>query len=107
MISKGFLKQGLDIVRTCRSRYDGTTREYECGYWYARAMASYSLLWAYTGVRYDALTKTLFYSLKNSTEYSVFLATATGYGIVFVKNDCLSVEVINGTIDVLHTKKLV
>ena len=70
-------------------------------------MTSYSLLWAYTGVRYDAWTKTLFYSLKNSKEYSVFLATATGYGIVSVKNDCLSVKVINGTIHVLHTKKLV
>lgn len=33
--------------------------QYECGSWYARALASYSLIQALTGVRYDAVTKTL------------------------------------------------
>ena len=50
LILCGCVKEGLDIVRVCRSRYDGTTRnpynEYECGHFYARAMASYGLLLA-------------------------------------------------------------
>ncbi len=53
--------KGLDIVRTCRERYDGRIRnpfdEYECGHWYARAMSSYGLLQGLTGVRFDAVEK--------------------------------------------------
>ena len=56
--------KGLDIVRTTRKRYDGTVcnpfDEYECGHWYARAMSSYALIEALTGVRYDAVSKTLY-----------------------------------------------
>ena len=44
----GLVEEGLEIVRTARDRYDGRIRnpfnEYECGHWYARAMASYGLL---------------------------------------------------------------
>lgn len=40
--------------QTARLRYDGATRnpfdEYECGHWYARAMSSYVLIEALTGV---------------------------------------------------------
>ena len=60
----GCVEEGLDIVRDCRRRYDGVRRnpfnEYECGHWYARAMSSYGLLQGLTGVRYDAVTKTLY-----------------------------------------------
>ena len=42
--------EGLEIVRLCRARYDGVRRnpfnEYECGHWYARAMASFALLYS-------------------------------------------------------------
>jgi Glycosyl-hydrolase family 116, catalytic region len=48
LIFEGRVKEGLDIVRTTRSRYDGIVRnpfdEYECGHWYARAMSSYALI---------------------------------------------------------------
>jgi hypothetical protein len=48
MISMGLVEQGLEITRSCRSRYDGRVRnpfnEYECGHWYARAMASFTLV---------------------------------------------------------------
>lgn len=48
-------------MRTCRDRYNGRVRnpfnEYECGAWYARAMASYAMLEGLTGIRYDAVDK--------------------------------------------------
>jgi uncharacterized protein (DUF608 family) len=48
LIAEGFVKEGLTIVKALRSRYDGRIRnpwnEYECGNYYARAMASYALL---------------------------------------------------------------
>src|SRR5690606_12111223 len=50
LIALGRVDKGLEIVRACRKRYDGRTRnpfsETEAGHWYARALASYSLLQA-------------------------------------------------------------
>ena len=64
LIIYGVVEAGLDIVRTLRRRCDGRIRnpynEYECGHWYARAMASYGLLQALSGIRYDAVDKTLY-----------------------------------------------
>ena len=61
---EGMVEEGLEIVRTARDRYDGTVRnpfnEYECGHWYARAMASYALVQGLTGIRYDAVEKILY-----------------------------------------------
>jgi uncharacterized protein (DUF608 family) len=103
LILKGFLQEGLEIVRACRHRYDGTVRnpynEYECGHWYARAMASYALLQAYTGARYDALTGTLFVSAKNGP-FRSFLSTATGYGTVEFKDGRVTMETVSGNLNV-------
>ncbi len=50
LMLEGLVEEGLEIVRTCRERYDGRIRnpfnEYECGHWYARAMSE---LWPYSG----------------------------------------------------------
>ena len=57
MILEGMEKEGLDIVRGVRDRYDGVKRnpynEMECGSNYARSMASYALLLAYSGFNCD------------------------------------------------------
>ncbi|MDR2134987.1 MAG: hypothetical protein LBO76_00020 [Treponema sp.] len=57
MIQAGLEKEGLDIVRGVRGRYDGENRnpwnEMECGSNYARSMASWALLLAYSGFSYD------------------------------------------------------
>ena len=62
---KGWCDEGLEIVRAARSRYDGSVRnpwnEYECGNYYARAMASYALLAAFSGFRYSAVERTLWF----------------------------------------------
>lgn len=55
----GMEKEAMDIVAGIRKRYDGIRRnpwnEFECGSHYARAMASYGLMLALPGVRYDAI----------------------------------------------------
>lgn len=60
----GHTTESLRIIRTTRSRYDGGRRnpynEYECGLFYGRALASYALLQALGGARYDAAEKTLY-----------------------------------------------
>jgi hypothetical protein len=78
--------EGLEIVRTCRDRYDGRVRnpfnEYECGHWYARAMSSYALLQGLSGARYDAVERVLHLTPSIAGDFRAFLATATGYGTV-------------------------
>jgi len=104
----GLVDEGLDIVRACRDRYDGRVRnpfnEYECGHWYARAMSSYGLLQGLTGARYDAVEKTLYLSPSIKGDFRGFLATATGYGTVGVKDGKPFVDVRAGTIDVREIK---
>lgn len=104
LIAKGYVEEGLDIVRTLRARYDGTIRnpysEIECGHWYARAMASYALIQAYTGVRYDAVDKTLYVSTKNCDSFRSFLSTNTGYGTVTVKDGKATFEAAEGSVDI-------
>jgi uncharacterized protein (DUF608 family) len=85
LIAYGHVEQGLEIVRTCRRRFDGVIRnpfnEYEYGHWYARAMASYGLLQALTGLRFDAVDCTLHIDSRIGDDFSCFLATNTGFGL--------------------------
>jgi hypothetical protein len=104
----GMVQEGLEIVRTARNRYDGRTRnpfnEYECGHWYARAMSSYALLQGLSGARYDAVDRVLYLEPSVKGDFRSFLATATGYGTVGVKQGKPFLEVKAGTIDVKETK---
>ena len=99
----GEVEKGLDIVRTCRDRYDGRIRdpfdEYECGHWYARAMSSYGLLQGLTGVRYDAVDYTLYVDSKIG-DFKTFLSTETGFGNVELKNGKVEVKMVYGNLDV-------
>jgi uncharacterized protein (DUF608 family) len=106
LMFEGFVDEGLEIVRVCRDRYDGTIRnpfnEYECGHWYARALASYGLLQGLTGVRYDAVDKTLYIDSRIGNDFRSFLSTATGFGTVGLKNGKPFVDVKRGDIDIDH-----
>ena len=105
----GEVEKGLDIVRACRSRYQGDVRnpfdEYECGHWYARAMASYALLEGMTGVRYDAYRKILYVAPRIEGDFESFLATDTGYGLVGVKNGKTYYKVVSGSIEVKEIRE--
>lgn len=102
----GAVKEGLEIVRTCRDRYDGDVRnpfdEYECGHWYARALSSYALLQALSGARYDAVEQTLHLSPSVRGDFRCFLATATGYGTVGVSGGKPFCDVRSGVIQIKH-----
>ncbi len=104
LIMLGRIKEGLAIVQAVRERYDGRVRnpfnEYECGHWYARAMASYGLLQSFSGARYDALDKTLRLSPAVKGDFRCFLATAAGYGVVGVRKGKPFLEVKSGKIPV-------
>ncbi|MBU0638551.1 MAG: hypothetical protein KKB50_06775 [Planctomycetes bacterium] len=100
----GLVDEGLEIVRICRDRYDGRVRnpfnEYECGHWYARALSSYALLQGLTGVRYDAVDKTLYIDSRIGNSFRSFLTTATGFGTAGLKRGKPFIDVRHGQIDV-------
>jgi len=104
LIMRGFVEEGLHVVRTCRSRYDGLKRnpfdEYECGHWYARALASYALLQALGGATYDALEERMTLKPAIRGDYACFITTATGYGLVGIREGKPFVDVVSGKISV-------
>jgi hypothetical protein len=89
LLAVGCAREALDIVRTCRDRYDGRVRnpfnEYECGDWYARAMASYGLIQGLSGIRYDACERTLYVHPNIAGDFGSFLCTNKGFGIAGVR----------------------
>jgi len=104
LMLEGKIEEGLEIVRVCRDRYDGRIRnpfnEYECGHWYARALSSYGLLQGLTGLRYDAIDKTLYINSKIGDDFRCFISTATGFGTAGLKNGKPFVEMKSGDLDV-------
>ena len=104
LIFEGEVEKGLDIVRTVRERYDGKVRnpfnEYECGGWYARALSSYSLLQALTGLRYDAVDHTLYIDSRIGNSFKTFLSTNTGFGTVEMQQGKTIINVVYGSLDI-------
>jgi uncharacterized protein (DUF608 family) len=102
LMLEGMVEEGLEIVRICRDRYDGRVRnpfdEYECGHWYARALSSYGLLQGLSGARYDAVERTLYIDSKVG-DFRSFLSTASGFGVVGLKDGKPFLEVRMGVID--------
>lgn len=104
MISTGLVEQGLRIVEGARSRYEGHVRnpfcEYECGSYYARALASYAVLNSLAGFRYSAVEKTLWLDPKLSTRpFKFFFSTAGGFGTITI-GDSVTIEMVEGELNV-------
>jgi hypothetical protein len=105
LIQEGLVEEGLTIVKAARSRYDGRTRnpwnEYECGNWYARAMSSYALLGALSGLRYSAVEKTLWFGPQlNVRPFKSFFSTASGFGTIGLDGRTVRVEMIEGELPI-------
>ena len=105
LIAEGFVTEGLTIVKALRSRYDGRARnpwnEYECGNYYARAMASYALLGALSGFRYSAVQKTLWFAPRlKARPFKTFFSSATGFGTITLETHALRVEILEGELAV-------
>jgi Glycosyl-hydrolase family 116, catalytic region len=101
LISEGYVVEGLTIVKALRNRYDGRIRnpwnEYECGNYYARAMASYALLSALSGFRYSAVHRTLWFAPQlNIRPFKTFFCTASGFGTIVMEDRSLHIQMIEG-----------
>lgn len=86
----GEIESGLKIIKAVRDRYDGTHRnpwnEVECGDHYVRAMSSWTLLHALTGISYSSKLNQLSISPKiNQRDFQSFFITNSAWGKIFQK----------------------
>ena len=85
MLYVGMMAEGVELIENIRRRYDGKRRnpwdEAECGFHYARPMASWSALLALSGFRYDGKNQTIEAKPRvDSTNFSSFWSTGLGWG---------------------------
>ncbi|MBT4138577.1 MAG: hypothetical protein HOE48_11715 [Candidatus Latescibacteria bacterium] len=105
LIEEGLIKEGLTIVKAVRSRHNGRSRnpwnEYECGNYYARALASYAVLNSLAGFNYSRAKKTLSLSPKlQNKRFRTFISTATGFGTLTLTKTQLTIDMIEGELEV-------
>lgn len=103
-ILRGLVDEGEAIVAAARARYDGRVRnpwnEVECGNFYARAMASYALLQAYSGLRYDRVERALHLAPRmRGRRARCFFAADGAWGTVTVSTKAVEVEVVEGELE--------
>jgi len=85
LVYEGHLLEGLTIVKALRDRHDGVRRnpwnEVECGYHYARSMASWGLILALSGFSYDMVEGKLDFKPRiNREDFKTFWSTGTAWG---------------------------
>ncbi len=103
---EGMRDEGLKLLRSVRSRYDGRYRNpfNGSGYrtWSTRCLSAYGLFQGLTGCRYDAQSQTLYLDARAGDFFQVFLATETGYGLAGLKDGKPFLQVYSGDIPVSH-----
>lgn len=110
MIQEGLVEEGLSIVSAIRDRYDGEKRnpwnEIECGSNYARSMASYSLLHAFSGFEFDMVQGMIGFQPIQvmEGEYRTFWSLDQSWGICEITADSVSVKVLAGKLELKRLK---
>ncbi|HEY3413181.1 MAG TPA: GH116 family glycosyl-hydrolase [Armatimonadota bacterium] len=102
LIYEGLVDEGLSIVRATRDRHNGSNRnpwdECECGHHYTRAMASWSLLTAYTGFQYSAPDASIGFAPCVPGNLRTFFAAGTAWGQWMREDDRQYLIVSYGTL---------
>jgi len=101
LVYTGLVDDALRLERTLRSRYDGTARnpwnEIECGNHYARSLSSWGLLLAFSGVQWDAPTRTLSFDPVADGRY--LFTTDRAWGHVEVRGDDITLHLDGGALE--------
>ncbi len=106
MIMNGMVDEGLELVSAVRDRYDGERRnpwnEIECGSNYARSLASYALLNAYSGLRFDATRDEIGFAPVAFVRgrFRCFWALGSAWGAVDIRNGRATLTVLSGALSV-------
>ena len=105
MIGHGLVEEGMAVVKAIRERYDGERRnpwnEFECGSNYARSMASYALLNAFSGFKFDLREGMLgFDPIIKEYPFQSLWSVSGAWGKVEITEDAFTLTVLDGEIEV-------
>jgi uncharacterized protein (DUF608 family) len=104
MIQSGLIKEGMTAVKAIRDRYDGKKRnpwnEFECGSNYARSMASYALLNAFSGFEFDMVEGMLgFHPLETKDgKFRCFWSLAPAWGTYSCQKTSAELQILDGSL---------
>ncbi|MFC2126426.1 GH116 family glycosyl-hydrolase [Bacteroidota bacterium] len=109
LIYSGLVEEGLKITETTRNRYKGYNRnpwaEIESGYYYARAMASWSLLPALSGYEYDGVKGKIGFDPRvNKSDFSAFWSCGSGWGEYRQDESTARLELLFGSLNISSFK---
>ncbi|MBX3011214.1 MAG: hypothetical protein KF832_06890 [Caldilineaceae bacterium] len=110
MIMVGLVDEGMTCIEAVRKRYDGERRnpwnEFECGSNYARSMASYALLNAFSGFQFDMVNGLLGFNpvRTNDGHFRCFWSLDSGWGEFVQTPTGGEVRVLAGALDLRQVK---
>jgi len=110
MIQSGLVKEGAAVVAAVRDRYDGEKRnpwnEFECGSNYARSMASYSLLNAFSGLQFDMVKGMIGFEpvAAKAGKFQCFWSLEGGWGVFSMKPARARIQVLYGALKLKSVK---
>jgi uncharacterized protein (DUF608 family) len=102
MIQMGLVEEGMACVRAVRHRYDGERRnpwnEIECGGNYARSMASYALLNAFSGLQFDMRRRVIGFApvRRDGESFRCFWSLDPAWGEVEIDDEAIELRVLAG-----------
>ena len=104
LIQEGMVDEGMRLVEAVRDRYDGERRnpwnEMECGSNYARSMAAFALLPAFSGMTYDLSRGLIGFAPVVPGDFRCFWSLDTGFGTVELSEGEAVLRILYGSLPV-------
>ena len=108
LILRGLVEEGLTIVRAARARHDGARRnpwnDIECGSYYARALSSYALVNAWTGMLFDQRKEEIGFRPARGGDGVYFWSAGRGWGEVAFRGATVALTVKGGELAVARVR---
>jgi uncharacterized protein (DUF608 family) len=104
MLQEGMVEQGVELIKAVRDRYDGYRRnpwnEIECGSNYARSMASYAALLAFSGFIFDMPNLIMGFNPIAKGDFKFFWSLNSGWGVFERENETVRLKVLYGELKI-------
>jgi len=104
LIARGFVEEGLTVVRAARARHDGARRnpwnDIECGSHYARSLSSYALVNAWSGLTFDQRIGEIGFRPARGGDATYFWSAGRGWGEIALRNGTATLQVKGGELTV-------
>jgi non-lysosomal glucosylceramidase len=100
LIRRGLVDEGLTLVRAARARHDGSRRnpwnDIECGSYYIRALSSYALVNAYSGLSFDQQSGEIGFKPACDGDGVYFWSVGRGWGTIELQGSKVTLSIKGG-----------